>query len=180
MRNFNWVISDTTGATANNTGSFIEIDQLAFLPAGATATPTSSPTMTITPGGPTHTFTATPTATPPAGPTYTPTHVNPDELIVSDLIIYPNPADPDITVIKINYTSNGNHSGQKLKFFTAGLRLIKQFDLNGIYYPGNTTITLPAGILSDLSAGIYYYYVGIADDRGKETKSKIMKLIILR
>lgn len=178
-RNITWVITDATGGNANNTGSFWEIDTVAFLSAAPTSTPTNSPTMTVTPGGPTLTFTQTPTATAQAV-TATPTPSRPDTLIISDTIFYPNPLDPGKNNVRFSYLINGDHVQADIKIYTAGLRLVKHITFKGSYYAGKNTFALPGASLQDLSQGIYYYRIEAKDDRGNIAKDKIRKIVILK
>jgi len=148
--------------------------------APSTFTPTNTNTFTATN---THTYTNTPTHT--STFTYTPTPTATSKVLeVTDLLPYPNPYDPiaqPFLRIKVKVTQKDVES-LSVRIYSSAQRLIDEKVFEGqaltqilsgdcIYYQSET--------LKNLSNGTYYYVIMVTKD-GKEVRSKIDKVIILK
>ncbi|HRU39375.1 MAG TPA: hypothetical protein P5511_05815, partial [Candidatus Goldiibacteriota bacterium] len=138
-------------------------------------TPTVTQTRTATPAN-----TATRTVT--IAPTYTAT---PSEQGITDLKPWPNPINPGGTGtegfidFKINQKDPENIG---IRIYTSSSRLIREIK----YDQGSTNLLVNAGrfryniqTLEGLSNGTYYYYLYVQKG-GKETRSKIDKIVIIK
>jgi len=125
-------------------------------------------------------------------PTLTPTPVvTPDsDLEIPDdkpFFSYPNPADTTRDV-NIKFFITKNAKTVTFKMYTSSSRLVKQLEVpaseinrgfRGLT-AGDNIITVPAEYFKSLSNGTYYYVIMVKDDAGKEARSTVDKIIIVK
>src|ERR1035437_3124715 len=184
------VASQTATVTPTVTLTTIAASRTATQTNTGTTTPSVTSTRTLIPDTPTftrtvspsltRTSTAIPTAT--ATLTYTPmptaTTEWEDRFEIRDILIYPNPYDPENTGLKINISITRAASDIKIRIYTVSFRRVMDLDFG----PINTKeaiITIPAGRLTHLSAGIYHVVVTGKSD-GNKAISKPVELVIMR
>jgi hypothetical protein len=135
----------------------------------------------------TYTYTATATYTFTVAPTvtYTPTAAPTDTTLrVVDIMPYPNPFNPlkqDKVTFKFTVTQK-NVDRLSLRVYTTSSRLVKevvyeQSALAVMVKAGK--IPVDAGVFKNLANGSYYYVV-IVTQNGKEVRSKIDKLVVIK
>ncbi|MBN2769865.1 MAG: CIA30 family protein, partial [Spirochaetes bacterium] len=125
-------------------------------------------------------------------PTLTPTPaVTPDsDLEIPDdkpFFSYPNPADTTRDV-NIKFFITKNAKTVTFKMYTSSSRLVKNLevpasDINRGFRSltaGDNIITVPAEYFKSLSNGTYYYVIMVKDDAGKEARSTVDKIIIVK
>ncbi|MBP7792879.1 MAG: hypothetical protein KA120_07450 [Candidatus Goldbacteria bacterium] len=146
-----------------------------------TQTNTPSFTMTVTL---TRTHTATLVSTKTITQTATST-VIPDEkeLKIEDVVIYPNPYNPD------NPDSGDLHIGFEItqackiinvRIYTSGFRLVKQITQTGNYTVGRNVIDIESRYIKNLANGSYFVIITAINKQGKQESSKPQILIKLR
>lgn len=144
---------------------------------------TSSQGSSLTPAtGSVNCMNPTPTAT------VTQTMVASGTQEVYDILPYPNPYNPGMTVV----TSGANFQFKLkrydvdkigIKIYTAAYRLIIEKDYDGAEKDaivGQSYMTIAARTLSRLANGTYYYYIYVTGKDGKTTKSKVDMVVILK
>jgi hypothetical protein len=141
-----------------------------------TITPTS--TDTITPHA--DTATVTPTGTvilnAPAA-----TATESDTLKIKNVILYPLPFNPDKQdKIFIRYTATKKFNKERLIVYTTGFRLVREIEYSMSYAAGSETTGFGSSYFRNMANGTYYYYMVISGTDGKEARTKIDKIIILR
>ncbi len=149
-----------------------------------TATPTWTRTLTATP-----TMTGTPTNTPVDTATYTVTRtltptVTPTAQEITDVKPYPNPVnpvkDPQVRIgFKIAQTDIDKII---IRIYTSGYRLIKEVREEGtaaVLIATQGYISIETKDIQTLANGTYYFYVK-SERKGKSSRSKIEKLIVLK
>jgi len=170
------------------------------VPAGtATNTPIIVPTATNTPppAGSTATFTPTVTATTDTWTGLTATPTPGDTLAVSEatpVIAFPNPFQPDavtdqlgrpVTHMGIQFSITQKAKYVTFRLYTAQGRLIreKKYDESMVdrqLNQGTNVLRMERGVFENLANGSYYYIVLVEDENGKQARSKVEHLIILK
>ncbi|MBP7793333.1 MAG: beta-mannanase [Candidatus Goldbacteria bacterium] len=180
--------TNTATRTATpTTSSTFNVPSLTFTTtntATRTATPTTSSTFNV-PGSTftiTRTITAslTTTATWIITPTQTATSSQQPE--IDNVLIFPNPYNPDKGNLKISFNVMQKTEMVKVRIYTTGYRLIKEIEFTDkIYNTGETCTKEITDIhFNGMANGIYYIIVFAKNSEGKETKSKPEVLIILK
>jgi len=164
-----WTCTNTQINTNTLTPTFTEINTTTFI---------STSTLTIT-----FTSTNTPifilTNTPTETWTEQQTGIDKPEIIISSIVIYPNPLiikDQDLKII-FNISKGANR--YVFKVFTKAYRFILENKEEKKLVAGRNEITLKNRYLRNLSNGIYYGIIEIEDDKGNKIKSHIQEFIIL-
>ncbi|MCX8094282.1 MAG: glycosyl hydrolase family 18 protein [Candidatus Goldbacteria bacterium] len=127
---------------------------------------------------PSHTRTATPTATSTPTPTSTP--ISNQQLAIGNLVIYPNPYNPLKQDLRIKFDMEGTCKLIKVKIYTVGFRMIKEFIFEGNYMVGENTINIERKHLYKLANGIYYILINAEQTDGISVKSCPDELVILK
>jgi len=141
-----------------------------------TNTQTATPSFTGTPTNsqqPTTSFTATPTITQPEN----------QQLTISNVIIYPNPYNPDNPDegnLKIRFEITQKCKIIKVRIYTTGFRLIKQITQTENYGVGTNDVKIENRYLKDLANGVYYILIEVMNTKGGKTQSKPEVLVILK
>ncbi|MBP7792880.1 MAG: glycosyl hydrolase 53 family protein [Candidatus Goldbacteria bacterium] len=183
---FTWTMTSTQMWTMTNTRTSTPTPtfmQTVTRTVTRTFTQTNTPsfTMTITP---TRTQTATLLSTKTITQTATST-VIPDEkeLKIEDVVIYPNPYNPD------NPDSGDLHIGFEItqackminvRIYTSGFRLVKQITHTGNYTVGRNVIDIESRYIKNLANGSYFVIISAINKQGKQENSKPEILVILK
>ncbi len=184
-----WYTSTYTNtATHTETFTYTNTSTYSFT-ATASLTPTATNTFTQTN---TYTFalTTTFTNTQQTILTVTPTitsNVIDKEIFEFDngykLILFPNPVYKD-NDIKIKYKINGEESYIWVRIYTKSFRLIMEISYSKskiiMKSDGSREITINKKLLNNLAKGVYNYVIIAKDKEGKEIKSKIGEIIIIK
>ena len=149
-----------------------------FIPTG---TSTLTGTMTVTQTRTrTHTPTVTRTPVPAATPTLTPV---PDaaKLIINSAVFSPNPVKPEtVSSITIDYRLSRQCISAEYRIYSTAFRKVCVAELPGPHSAGENRVSVPAGCLKGLSAGIYYAVIEAKDAKGAAARSKPQVLVIIR
>ena len=138
-----------------------------------TFTVTSTHTNTIV-------FSLTPTNTMISTQTQTPTEAAELKFIETQKIIsYPNPfnAKEDLS-IKFSLSKKANN--YTFNLYTVAGRLIKSVSKNYQLSAGENQITIGKDKFLNLSKGVYFYFIIVKDDKAKEARSGIKKLVVIQ
>jgi rhamnogalacturonan endolyase len=130
------------------------------LTATSSATPTLTLTMTVTPAdSATQTVTvaiSTSTQTPGATPE------------IRDPVVYPNPYVPVKSGLSIELGTDSIYKEIDFRLYTAAFRLVLEVKNTGSY-TGNIKLDVPAGKLSNLASGTYFYSVyAVTQNNGRK------------
>jgi hypothetical protein len=108
-------------------------------------------------------------------PTLTNTVVISGQLVIKDVVIYPNPYNHKKDDLNICFSLTGECKLIKVIIYTAGFRMIKQFVYEGNYITGENNIKIQRKYLDKLANGIYYLLL-----ISENIKSRPVNLIILQ
>jgi endo-1,4-beta-D-glucanase Y len=125
-------------------------------------TNTQTPTMTSVP----------PTATPEEGQ-----ELKFDKSI--PILVYPNPVMKDMNV-KMVFGITKKASSVNIRIYSIAMRLIREIVYEGNLNQGKNEIILSNNYLQGLAKGTYYYVIFVKDKTGKEIKSSIEKIVIIK
>jgi hypothetical protein len=143
-----------------------------------TVTPSFTATRTRTP-----TFTSTSTLTLPPTmtviPTLTNTVVISGQLLINNVVIYPNPYNPNKGDLKIAFILSSNCKTIKIKIWTSGFRLIKTISYQQ-HNAGENVLAIESRKLSNLANGVYYVVIEAINYNSERTTSKPQILMIIR
>ena len=163
----------TVTATYSRTSTAVITTTWTAMPS-YTATAAATITLTITSQAtPSATLIYTAASTPTAAESPVP------ESTPAEVIVYPDPYDPEKGNLNIMYSLAEPESSVEFRLYTRGFRLIRQENLTaGI--AGIKTDNVPADVFDGLSNGIYIYVLIIKGDDGMERPGKLREMIILR
>jgi hypothetical protein len=137
--------------------------------------------MTRTPVPPTATLTRTATPTNAITPASTPSVLS----FVSSYVMttFPNPSTVN-NGMRVRFEINRSADKAEFYLFTASRRKIRVIEIPRVMVVNNLTqgindLVIGPQDISDLSAGIYYYYI-IVDNAGQRIRSSIGKIVILK
>jgi len=170
--------------------------------ASPSVTPTRTPSSTVTQtytwtttrtGTPTSTYTSTRTVTSSftqtatsnqqptmtSTPTSTRTQIENRQLKIENLVMYPNPYNPNNQDLKINILITGQCQLIKVKIYTSGFRLIKQITYEGDY-TGEEILTIDKKYLNNFANGVYYLLITVINNNGITICGKPYNLIIFK
>jgi hypothetical protein len=102
------------------------------------------------------------------------------QLVINNVVIYPNPYNPSKGNLRIRVEIEGISKIARVKIYTMGFRMIKQVTVVGNYVQGANTIDIDSRYLMKLANGTYYIVVSMVDERGKQVNSKPQVLIVLK
>lgn len=184
------VYTDTGTNTPEKTPSFIitmtcsasptftqpVITRSETLTASKTATVTASFSSSSTPAF-TETITATPV--PVLTPSFTPAVLQDGGFAVNDVVLFPNPYNPEKGNLYIRVNMTGRVDKIKVRMYTVSFRLIIE---TAPSYTGTDTVILilPPAVLKRLSIGTYYVLVSTGSASGKKAASKPHLLVVLK
>ncbi len=186
------VLTSTSTATITETPTISEtVNQLWSATVTATqtetftppATPTAAQTFTITgtiTGTPWFTSTATSTEMPQIILTATAVYTVTVGFEIVDVNIYPNPVMSSSGGFKLKLDCEGKPVSIRMKIYSAAFRLIEDLSWPAGAISGNYEVNSPQDAMKKCSNGIYYYTVTVSDAGGRQSKSRIKILIILR
>ena len=106
-----------------------------------------------------------------------------EELKVEDVVIYPNPYNPDnpdSADLHIGFEITQACKTIKVRIYTSGFRLIKQISQAKNYTVGHNVIDIESRYIKNLSNGSYFVIITATNKQGKQESSKPEILIILR
>jgi hypothetical protein len=181
---FTWVLNTSAPGTVLLQAGAISDQVIASTPASNSVpmlAPTTTPT-TVSTAMPTSTQSPVPAITPTFTPTYSPT---PGTQGITGLLAYPNPFNPLTSAeLRVQFTINQNNADKiAIRIYTASYRLIRE----EIWASAAKDVILNRGYVSytsdhlqNLANGVYFYYLYATGADGKETRSKIDKVIILK
>ncbi|MBP7793334.1 MAG: hypothetical protein KA120_09800 [Candidatus Goldbacteria bacterium] len=142
--------------------------------------PTITQTWTGTPPSPTNTPTVTETVMQTITPTQTQTGSQQSE--IDDVLIFPNPYNPDKGDLKISFKVTQESKTMKVKIYTMGFRKIKEIKFTDKTYEAGKTnvLKIPEKYLKDMAAGTYYAIIIAKNSEDAEVRSNPEVLIILK
>ena len=131
---------------------------------------------------PTATFTQTPTSSqqPTMTMTPTPTQIINQQQTINNVVVYPDPYNPDKDNLKIKFEITQPCKTIKIKIYTTGYRLIKQITQPRNYNSGDNNIEIEGRYINKLANGVYYLIITVKNLEGKEINSKPQILVIIR
>jgi|DewCreStandDraft_4_1066084.scaffolds.fasta_scaffold19948_2 chitinase len=112
-------------------------------------------------------------------PTSTRTQIDNRQLKIENLVLYPNPYNPNNQDLKINILITGQLKLIKVKIYTSGFRLIKQITYEGDY-AGEETLIIDKRYLNNLANGVCYILIAGINNEGITIHSKPNNLIIFK
>ncbi|MBP7791744.1 MAG: CIA30 family protein [Candidatus Goldbacteria bacterium] len=132
-------------------------------------------------GMPTPSFTRTPVI-PTVTHTVTPiqTSTSNQQPAITNVVIYPNPYNPEKKDLKIRFEITQPSKLIKVKIYTTGYRMIKQIVYEGNYNAGENTETIKREYLKTLANGVYYIIIDVRRTEGDYLNSRPEELIILK
>ena len=129
---------------------------------------------------PTATFTQTPTSSQQPTMTMTPTQIINQQQTINNVVVYPDPYNPDKDNLKIKFEITQPCKTIKIKIYTTGYRLIKQITQPRNYNSGDNNIEIEGRYINKLANGVYYLIITVKNLEGKEINSKPQILVIIR
>ncbi len=196
-RVINFVITSLIENGVNSVGNEWYIDEIEIYTASIptetpttpfTFTPTNTSTTTSTLQATwtqtntpisTNTFTQTQAFTYTLTPTLTPTETDKLEIVKeTPVITFPNPVINKKTDIKIQFALTKSANKFIIRIYTAALRLVTEKVVETKLKAGLNEEILESKYIKNLARGIYYYVIMVEDDKGKNAKSKVEKIII--
>ena len=167
-------MTNTPASTAVNTPINTPVNTpVDTLVSTATQTPvdtsTYTPTLTATPATATPTVTLTPAAVPTS-----------QDYKVTDPLVYPNPYNPDSGSLTIVFDITKNTVSMGFKLYTVSGRLVRSDAVPVNLTAGTKSVTFTNTVFTQLSQGVYFYYLLAESDTGDEARSAIEKLVIIR
>jgi hypothetical protein len=113
-------------------------------------------------------------------PTITNTPINNQEPAINNIVIYPNPYNPDKGDLNIKFKLTQPVKTIKIRIFTSGFRLIKQITQENNFIAGQNTVVIDNRYLRNLANGSYLLVINATTSDRKQINSKPVVLIILR
>ncbi len=115
-------------------------------------------------------------ALPTYSPSYTVTVINDQNPSIDNVVIYPNPYNPKKGNLKISFDAKGSIKVIKVKIYSSGFRLVKQITKQST----QNVMEIESRYLSGLANGAYYVTLNGIDEKGRQTNSKPVVLVIIR
>jgi hypothetical protein len=113
-------------------------------------------------------------------PTLTNTPVNNQALAINNIVIYPNPYNPDKGDLNVKFELTQPGKLIRVRIYTSGFRMIKKITQTGNFTAGGNIINIENEYLSRLANGTYYIILSVINNTGITENSKPEILIILR
>jgi hypothetical protein len=112
--------------------------------------------------------------------TPTPTQIINQQQTINNVVVYPDPYNPDKDNLKIKFEITQPCKTIKIKIYTTGYRLIKQITQPRNYNSGDNNIEIEGRYINKLANGVYYLIITVKNLEGKEINSKPQILVIIR
>ena len=103
-----------------------------------------------------------------------------EELKIEDIVIYPNPYNPNKEDLRIKFEITQASKVVKVRIYAVSFRLIRQITLAGDYTVGGNRIKIDKRYLENFANGTYYLIMSVINNKGEKADGKPAVLVILK